>query len=1710
MSEEVALVKEELAQKQQALEALQRNFDDFQESSRELEEELEAELGRTQDQVSELTSRLAEVAERLGEQQAKNRAISGEARVAVAQAETARLKAAAVRAAAEKTSLEQAADELEAKCRAAVAAEEDSRHKLDLAIEEKIFVSNDLEDLRAESLRTERQLRSDVDDLRQELGRLRSNNNSGSDAGSGATTTRTPPEMALRRQVSSLSDATLCAGGPDANEDTATMIDGDELLLSVDARLETGAGLDDGAGIADELIKARYTTRLKTELLHAESANDELNVELQLLQEMELARRTGGTGESAAGASLNEEGVRGSNGGGERTESPRTLAEQAALKQDLADAMATCEELDQTVTDLTDDLHAKDQQRHVLETRLAELEAELGSKTQSLEDQVLEAKTNASSLTAKLADTTAELRASNSRVEDVTAKAASLREQLSELTSTVSDISDQLREREAQLEEAQATAEELQAELSGLQKSVETLSAKLAEDGAARKLAETTAAEREERLRRELQEAKDNAAAAKAKAAAAAAAANSGPLESPSRGQDPELTVVVRSDGGKTLEAAGGRSQREGQSSGEPAAGRGNGNNASGTANAGDREAAVSFAATGEKEEDEAGRASGSERELQEQVARLKVALEEAQRRGGGGGPAAGIDGKESAVSSALESGDVDALKTELRNVTQLYSKERGMNASLLSKIRALRGNIEVICRIRPPTADETASGVPMALEALGEGEIGVKTSSRHGGGGGASSWRSFALDKALGPSTTQEEVFRQVEPLALSAADGMNACIFAYGQTGSGKTHTMIGDAKGGEMAGISYRTMNKLFQVLELRQRQQPDYVFTVKVAMLEIYNEDVRDLLSDPLPSGSGGVGGGGSSSTGGDGAVDGSKLEIRRDQDGMVQVPGLTQVEVTSAKEVLTLLERGGGARAVAATGVHDDSSRSHSVLLAEVACRAGPDALPATGRLFLVDLAGSERIKVSGVTGVGLREATNINSSLSALGDVMQALDQKQKHVPYRNSKLTFLLQDALGGNSRTAMVVTVCPTTLNVDETLFALQFATRARNISLGPAHKNVGAKNLLEEGKDLRAKLREAGRKKEHAEEALATLQREHARSQQKMGALLESRVKNVGDLRQQLEYQISSLKSQLEASQATVLAERSKRAALQAETEDNQRQLKRSMAKVTALGRDREEREAKLRAKQEEVGELKAELRKAVADAKNAERRINVGGGRGGTGAGGASFGFKPKGGDSGILAPGKGSPHTPSRKLSEAKYRYNRHKQSTPGRRPPSSGGEDAPFLTVSPGLADTSMSVSSSSDVVTARSSTGSSTSEQPPPSSARAGAAREERTGSVFAAAAAAGVSDDAAAGSSAKKAAVANGGASATAAAAAAAAAKEATAGSAQGQNGGGEAAAAHGGAAGSSGADDVADAIARATAVFAVPVPIKGKAAAAGEAGDNGFAKPLPKTASGSGGGKGGGTGGDGKTSGRTARGSGAGSTLMKGTASSTSRLKLSVPSALEENRSGSTPRSASRRPSTGVTPRSTSTPRGFGSGSSRETVPPSPSQSRLARPSSFAVSGRPTTKPKTPRTRSSLSGPVGPAAAAAAAGSVSSRRSSVQPLSPAQGGASGVGAQGGGSGVGAPSSARSITGVGGRKGWLGEKSRGSVSGASGGRGSSAVTPGASTGGGSGVGQRKASGGDGEQLSRAQIALNRHQARMDRIREKREERMGNKEPSS
>lgn len=156
----------------------------------------------------------------------------------------------------------------------------------------------------------------------------------------------------------------------------------------------------------------------------------------------------------------------------------------------------------------------------------------------------------------------------------------------------------------------------------------------------------------------------------------------------------------------------------------------------------------------------------------------------------------------------------------------------------------------------------------------------------------------------------------------------------------------------------------------------------------------------------------------------------------------------------------------------------------------------PDAMHA--RLSLVDLAGSERLSRTEVTGQELREAKHINKSLSALGDVMEALDSKQKHVPFRNSKLTYLLQDSLGGNSKTVMICNVCPTSLTTEETLFSLQFAQRARRVQLGKAKKNTNlqTKNLEHDVKVLRKELAHVLRKKELAEEQLAAHKRDQRR--------------------------------------------------------------------------------------------------------------------------------------------------------------------------------------------------------------------------------------------------------------------------------------------------------------------------------------------------------------------------------------------------------------------------------------------------------------------------------------------------------------------------------------------------------------------------------------------------------------------------------------
>ncbi|KAG6625287.1 hypothetical protein CIPAW_16G086000 [Carya illinoinensis] len=235
-------------------------------------------------------------------------------------------------------------------------------------------------------------------------------------------------------------------------------------------------------------------------------------------------------------------------------------------------------------------------------------------------------------------------------------------------------------------------------------------------------------------------------------------------------------------------------------------------------------------------------------------------------------------------------------------------------------------------------------------------------------------------------------EVFSDVQPLIRSVLDGYNVCIFAYGQTGSGKTYTMTGpNSATKENWGVNYRALNDLF---DISQRRRSSIIYEMGVQMVEIYNEQVRDLLSN-----------------------DGSQKKLgilSHSQPNGLAVPDASMQPVKSTSDVMDLMDMGLRNRAVGATALNERSSRSHSVLTIHVVGRDVKTGAPLLGNLHLVDLAGSERVDRSEVVGDRLREAQHINKSLSALGDVIFALAQKNLHVPYRNSKLTQVLQSSLG------------------------------------------------------------------------------------------------------------------------------------------------------------------------------------------------------------------------------------------------------------------------------------------------------------------------------------------------------------------------------------------------------------------------------------------------------------------------------------------------------------------------------------------------------------------------------------------------------------------------------------------------------------------------------------------------------------------------
>ncbi|XP_068196099.1 kinesin-like protein KIF3B isoform X2 [Antennarius striatus] len=313
--------------------------------------------------------------------------------------------------------------------------------------------------------------------------------------------------------------------------------------------------------------------------------------------------------------------------------------------------------------------------------------------------------------------------------------------------------------------------------------------------------------------------------------------------------------------------------------------------------------------------------------------------------------------------------------------------------------------------------------------------------------------WNSKQLD-------LYDETFR---PLVDSVLLGFNGTIFAYGQTGTGKTYTMEGDRLDPERRGVIPNSFDHIFTHISRSQNQQ----YLVSASYLEIYQEEIRDLLSQDQSC----------------------RLQLRERPDTGVYVKELLSIVTKSVREIEEIMNVGNKNRSVGATNMNEQSSRSHAIFVIKVECsELGVDGENhiRVGKLNLVDLAGSERQTKTGSQGERLKEATKINLSLSALGNVISALvDGRSSHIPYRDSKLTRLLQDSLGGNARTVMVANIGPASYNLEETLTTLRYSNRAKNIKNKPRinedPKDALLRKFQKEIAELKAQLlKRSGKKK------------------------------------------------------------------------------------------------------------------------------------------------------------------------------------------------------------------------------------------------------------------------------------------------------------------------------------------------------------------------------------------------------------------------------------------------------------------------------------------------------------------------------------------------------------------------------------------------------------------------------------------------------
>ena len=353
--------------------------------------------------------------------------------------------------------------------------------------------------------------------------------------------------------------------------------------------------------------------------------------------------------------------------------------------------------------------------------------------------------------------------------------------------------------------------------------------------------------------------------------------------------------------------------------------------------------------------------------------------------------------------------------------------------------------NVKVIARFRPMNELEKTSGneqvcvftSPTSLQFNSTREKNVYR---------------YNFDRIFPPSSTQEDIYSfGVKEIIDSVLNGYNGTVLAYGQTSSGKTYTMQGEMETPHTQGIIPRMITHVFKYIYNTEGTD----FIIKVSMIEIYQEKIRDLLD-----------------------ITRVNLNIREDNIKGIFVDGCSERYVGCPNDVLSLLELGSSNRAQAATNMNEHSSRSHSIFILTINQTNKNDGSSKIGKLYLVDLAGSEKISKTGATGHTLEEAKIINKSLTTLGRVINNLtDGKSTHVPYRESKLTRVLQESLGGNSKTCLIITCSPSIYNESETLSTLRFGERAKKIKNKPKiNKEVTVAELQKLVEKLQENLKKA----------------------------------------------------------------------------------------------------------------------------------------------------------------------------------------------------------------------------------------------------------------------------------------------------------------------------------------------------------------------------------------------------------------------------------------------------------------------------------------------------------------------------------------------------------------------------------------------------------------------------------------------------------